>query len=271
MLHTILSALAPTHTYTPHPQPNNQLERLPAGLFQLTALRQLNLKGNRLTAAGVGVSGANAGAWERLARLETLDLSGNASLGALPPALGRLQALRSLSCAGCGLQALPGELGGCGALEALDVSGNPKLAALPAALGRLRRLKTLNADGAAALAAVPPELLRGCTSLQTLSLHGCPITAEALQATDGFQEFEARRRGKFSKIIAGGAALSAGGLDEGVDRPLAVTQSPPPPPPSSRPGSAGGGGGSSRPGSAGGGGGGSAAGSAQPSRRGSTA
>lgn len=47
----------------------------------------------------------------------------------------------------------------------------------------------------------------------------CPITAERLSGTDGYEEFEGRRRDKFTKIIAGGIA-PAKGLDEGVDRKL---------------------------------------------------
>jgi hypothetical protein len=47
----------------------------------------------------------------------------------------------------------------------------------------------------------------------------CPITAERLSDTDGYDEFEGRRREKFTKIIAGGIT-PARGLDEGVDREL---------------------------------------------------
>ncbi|KAI8475259.1 MAG: leucine-rich repeat family protein [Monoraphidium minutum] len=190
--------------------PNNQLVSLPPELGALSALRVLSLDGNRLESLPPGV-------WGGLGRLETLSLSGN-RLQALPPGLGALTALKALAAAGNDIACLPPDLGGCAALERLDVSGNPRLASLPPELGRLGRLKELLADGTA-VAAVPPALLKGCAALQTLGLHGCPITAERLQETEGFDEFEARRRGKFSKIIAGGVAPSKG-LDEGVDREL---------------------------------------------------
>jgi hypothetical protein len=49
------------------------------------------------------------------------------------------------------------------------------------------------------------------------SLHGCPIKPDDLQETPGFKEFDARRKQKYDKAIAGGALLTRG-LDEGVDR-----------------------------------------------------
>jgi hypothetical protein len=62
-------------------------------------------------------------------------------------------------------------------------------------------------------------VLEGCGSLQTLSLHGNPITAEQLEETPGHKAFEARRRSKLDKAITGGAMLNNGGMDDGVDRP----------------------------------------------------
>lgn len=88
---------------------------------------------------------------------------------------------------------------------------------IPASLGNLINLKTLALDSNR-IAAVPPAVLQGCAQLQTLGLHNNPITVEQLQGTEGFDAFEARRRGKYDKKIAGGIAIGAGGLDEGVDR-----------------------------------------------------
>lgn len=64
---------------------------------------------------------------------------------------------------------------------------------------------------------VPPAILTGCTSLATLSLHACPITAEALRKTTGFGDMEARRRGKHDKQLDMGVLLRGGGFDPGVD------------------------------------------------------
>jgi hypothetical protein len=48
---------------------------------------------------------------------------------------------------------------------------------------------------------VPAEVLRGCTSLATLSLHGNPITIELFREADGFQEFNTRRCAKYDKQV----------------------------------------------------------------------
>lgn len=90
---------------------------------------------------------------------------------------------------------------------------------IPETLSSLQRLKTIDLDGNRVMA-VPSAILRGCTALATLSLHDNPITPEALQLTEGFAAFEARRRGKDSKGLASGVLLGRRALDEGVDRPL---------------------------------------------------
>ena len=51
------------------------------------------------------------------------------------------------------------------------------------------------------LQGVPAEVLRGCSSLARLSLHGNPLTIEQLRAADGFQEFNARRCARCDKQV----------------------------------------------------------------------
>jgi len=92
---------------------------------------------------------------------------------------------------------------------------------VPASLGRLHRLKLLQLDGNQ-VSRVPPEVLRDCTALATLSLHDNPISPEALHATEGFAAFEARRQGKYTKTLAGGVLLGNSGMDEGLDRQVAA-------------------------------------------------
>lgn len=93
----------------------------------------------------------------------------------------------------------------------------PAVQELPASLGQLQRLKLLQLDGNQ-LEAVPPAVLQGCAALATLSLHDNPISPAALQATEGYAAFEARRQGKVTKSLATGVLLPSNGLDEGVDR-----------------------------------------------------
>ena len=51
------------------------------------------------------------------------------------------------------------------------------------------------------LTSVPPEIFSDCTLLFTLSLHNNPITAAALRDLKGFNVFDERRRGKYSKQV----------------------------------------------------------------------
>ncbi len=61
------------------------------------------------------------------------------------------------------------------------------------------------------LRGVPAEVLRGCSSLARLSLHGNPLTIEQLRAADGFREFNARRCARCDKQvqIRGGLLLES--------------------------------------------------------------
>ena len=48
---------------------------------------------------------------------------------------------------------------------------------------------------------VPGEILKGCSSLARLSLHGNPLTIEQLRSSEGFQEFNARRCASADKQV----------------------------------------------------------------------
>lgn len=186
---------------------SNCLSSLPAAVCDLPALKILLLDSNELTELPEDVA--------RLSRLEKLSVSHN-KLRALPTGLGRLQQLKFLTVSHNPLAALPDALATCEVLEELDAS-SATLASVPAALGQLKKLKKLNLDGNR-ITAIPPAVFIDCVSLQTLSLHGNPITPDAIEATEGHATFEERRRTKYNKAIAGGVLLGAKGLDEGVDR-----------------------------------------------------
>ena len=184
----------------------NALTALPPAICGLTGLKLLMLDGNALRSLPDELGA--------LVRLEKLSVAGNA-LTALPDALGSLKSLKTLCVARNQLQALPAALSTCAALEELDAAGNA-LQALPPQLGALPRLALLQLDDNA-LRGVPSELLRGCVALTTLSLHGNPVTLDALEATDGWAEFDTRQRAKQSKRVAGGVLIGARGLDDGLD------------------------------------------------------
>eukprot|EP00891_Asterochloris_glomerata_P003915 jgi/Astpho2/3915/e_gw1.00063.151.1_t len=183
---------------------SNQIQDLPAAVLQLQSLKVLLLDSNMLTELPAGIG--------QLSRLERLSAAHN-SLAALPASLGQLQKLQVLQLSSNKLTELPAQLGMCSQLEDMDVSDN-YLQCLPAELGSLQRLKAINATSNR-LQTVPPAILQDCSSLQTLLLHANPISAEALQAVDGYEQVEQRRRSKYDKKIYSGAHVGA--MDTGVD------------------------------------------------------
>lgn len=176
-------------------------------------LANVQLAHNRLA----GVLPASFFCAQRAGALRVLDLSGNA-LEALPGSIGAMAALAVLRVERNALAELPEELGSCFALEELRAAHN-RLCALPASLGRCARLRVLSADGNAALgpAGVPRELLSHATSLHSLTLHGCSVTAEQLRELPGWADFDARRVAQKSAAIFGGGGVRVDDLDEGAD------------------------------------------------------
>jgi hypothetical protein len=92
----------------------------------------------------------------------------------LPPAIGRLSALKSLHLYRNGLTALPAEIGRLGSLETLLLSGNA-LAALPAEIGNLPKLQELILDDNR-LTSLPAEMA-SLRQLWFLMLNGNRLTA----------------------------------------------------------------------------------------------
>lgn len=209
----------------------NRISQLPASIGQLARLESLALSDNCLDELPPSIG--------KLARLRQLLVSRN-RLTRLPDELGECGQLEELDAHHNALVVGAGVKGwkGVGSSDCLpgwtqrDVAASmdhqallliPVLLSLPAppqelpaSLGRLQRLKLLQCDGNC-IGAVPPALLRA-PALATLSLHANPITPAVLAATDGYAEFEARRRDKASKALATGVLLGRAGLDEGVDR-----------------------------------------------------
>lgn len=185
----------------------NRIASLPDSISALTNLRVLLLDSNRLRALPPALFA--------LASLERLSLANNL-IAELPKRVGHLKSLKQLDLSGNKLTALPRELGKCLALEELRVSDNA-IACLPTDLAKLDRLRLVVAENNQ-VEAVPPEVLRYCEALQTLALHGNPISLERLEATDGFAVFEARRKSKWDKSVAAGVLLGSSRLDEAADR-----------------------------------------------------
>ena len=188
---------------------NNAITLLPATIGSCVQLRQIFLDSNQLSSIPEQLCS--------LPHLEKLTLHNNA-LTQLPAALGKLKQLKSLTVNSNSLKSLPEFLSACSTLHELNAADN-QLTAIPPSFSALKKLRVLQLDNNK-ISKLPEALLTGCSSLQSLSLHGNPITPDVLHATPGFSEYEARRRGKFDKAIAGSAMLDSKGLDEGIDRQL---------------------------------------------------
>lgn len=187
---------------------SNQLNCLPPCLTQLVSLKVLVLDSNQLTSLPSDIG--------QLVRLERLSVKNNALI-ALPVTISQLQKLSLLDVSANSLAELTHAVADCSQLEELNVSNN-KLQAIPASLCKLQRLKILNLNDNN-ITTVPSEVLAGCQALHTLLLHSNPITAQAFEATNGFHDFEQRRRTKYTKNIATGVSVGSG-LEEGIDRRL---------------------------------------------------
>lgn len=187
----------------------NLLQCLPSTLGRLQSLKVLALDENRLTTLPDELG--------LLVRIERLSVSMN-SLTSLPSALGSLRNLTLLNISHNRLRQLPESLGSCFLLEELLANDN-LIEELPPSICILMHLKSLGLDNNK-LKELPMMLLKECTSLQSLSVHGNSITVEQLQQMVGFQEYEGRRRRKFDKQIDSNVLLGSKGLDEGVDLKL---------------------------------------------------
>lgn len=186
----------------------NALAALPPDVGALAALKVLSVADNRLAALPPELG--------RCAKLEKVVVAGNALRG-LPPELGQLGALSVLDVSRNELASLPASIGACGRLTELVASDNCLSAAgLPESLGQLAALRALKLDRNF-VGAVPQTLFTGCVLLATLSLHGNPVSVDAIQQVPGFPEFEKRVQAKHGKRIATGVMIGAGGLDDGLD------------------------------------------------------
>ena len=107
-----------------------------------------------------------------LASLESLSLSGHDLTGSIPPELGNLASLKSLGLSGNDLTgSIPPELGNLASLKSLDISGNDLTGSIPPELGNLASLESLYLINNALSGPIPPEL-GNLASLQYLDLQG---------------------------------------------------------------------------------------------------
>ena len=105
-----------------------------------------------------------------LTALETLSITNSDLSGELPPELGNLSSLETLIITDSRLGGeLPPELGNLSGLETLAITGGQVTGELPPELGSLSVLQTLNLSGNQLCGEIPPEL-HGLTALKSLEL-----------------------------------------------------------------------------------------------------
>ena len=110
-----------------------------------------------LELAGAGLDGAIPPALGRLDALEVLDLAGNVLTGGIPPELGALSRLSVLDVSGNALGGvLPPELGRLDSLIRLAAGGNRLAGGIPASLFAPRRLDYVDLSGNELTGAIPP-------------------------------------------------------------------------------------------------------------------
>eukprot|EP01023_Acetabularia_acetabulum_P056476 TRINITY_DN6557_c0_g1_i3.p1 TRINITY_DN6557_c0_g1~~TRINITY_DN6557_c0_g1_i3.p1 ORF type:complete len:274 (+),score=32.73 TRINITY_DN6557_c0_g1_i3:112-933(+) len=179
---------------------------LPGGFGSLDSLKILILDHNKLSDLPEDLY--------MLQNLENLSLHNNC-LSQLSDNIGHLQKLKQFNASSNKLLYLSEGLGHCRNLDEINCSNN-FLKSIPESFGRLNKLKVLNLDNNR-IGNIPSSVLTDCESLQTLSLHQNPISLQVLQQTEGFAEFENRRKSKFDKIIGSGVLLGSSGVDQGAD------------------------------------------------------
>ncbi len=129
------------------------------------AIRQWGAEGRRKLASWPGI-GVDEG------RISRIDLPFSEIKGALPAALGELDALTHLNLRGNELSGpIPAGFGNLARLEMLDLSANRLSGRIPAALDRLGLLQTLRLEGNGLSGGIPRELGQ-LASLRELSLAG---------------------------------------------------------------------------------------------------
>jgi hypothetical protein len=132
---------------------------VPAEIWQLTALRELNLSFNQLTSLPAEIG--------QLTSLEVLDLTHN-QLTSLPPEIGQLISLKKLWLGGNQLTSLPAQIRQLTSLRKLSLWCN-QLRSVPAEIGQLTSLRVLYLYDNQ-LTTLPAEIGQ-LTSLKSLSIY----------------------------------------------------------------------------------------------------
>jgi Leucine-rich repeat (LRR) protein len=159
---------------------------VPAGLFDLPNADMVELTDNLLTGelpdliggdkitilmlGTNGIGGRIPPSIGNLPALQTLSLESNNFTGPLPPEIGKLRNLTRLNVSGNALTGyIPRELMGCGSIGAIDLSRNDLTGEIPDTITSLKILCTLNVSRNRLSGELPPAM-PNMTSLTTLDV-----------------------------------------------------------------------------------------------------
>ncbi|ERN08985.1 hypothetical protein AMTR_s00153p00043840 [Amborella trichopoda] len=109
---------------------------------------------------------------------------------------------------------MPSSIGDCCSLIEVDLSAN-LLTSLAETFENLQNLKILRLSNNG-LKTLPLALLKNCSHLCTLDLHGTEITMDHLRELEGWEDFDTRRRYKHHKQLEF-SVMSSTEFDEGAD------------------------------------------------------
>ncbi|KVI11277.1 Leucine-rich repeat-containing protein, partial [Cynara cardunculus var. scolymus] len=188
----------------------NSIQDIPEAIGGLSSLQKLLLNANCIKDEFLSWKGISS-----LKSLSFLSLSQNL-LTSLPSDLGALTTLKELHVANNQLTCLPDEIGLLLHLEVLEANDN-RIRAIPSCIGNCSSLVEalhLHNNG---LKSLPSTLLKNCTHLSTLDLHGTEITMDMLREFEGWESFDERRVLKHSKQLAF-RVKGASYFDEGADK-----------------------------------------------------
>eukprot|EP00890_Picochlorum_soloecismus_P003345 jgi/Picsp_1/4010/NSC_01522-R1_leucine-rich repeat family protein len=185
----------------------NRIREIPEGIGSMVNLRVLLLDHNRLVDLPPALF--------TLTKLERLSLAHN-HLTELPKNVSHLDQLKYIDISGNKIRSITRGIAGCSNLEELRCSDNV-ISKLPIDLAKLEKLRLLVAENNR-ISTVPSEIFTYCESLQTMALHGNPITEQDLEEIKGYQDFDARRQRKWDKAISAGVLLGQKHFEEVASR-----------------------------------------------------
>lgn len=191
---------------------NNSIAAIPPSINSMARLKKLKLSRNKLTSIPdfsglvsldtLFLDNNSIMSMSSLpVKLKTLSLQQNA-LSAVPEGIKSLRNLEKLSLSKNGLSGkLPGWLGGLSYLKSLELDDN-KIQSIDPGLGSANKLEKLMLRRNN-LTEIPAALLKS-KSLALMRLEGNKITKAKLMGSDGWEEFDAKRKALVNKQVSAG-------------------------------------------------------------------